>query len=282
MKRCKFIVVDAGATKICIGTDNADISHCFYKNTPTDHQKLIEAISDSIDSFCRSNYLLPDHIIIGMCGFIDVDGNLCMSNNISGISKPIEVRRTIQEKFSIPTYILNDAKLQSIAYLDRYNSYLYLVFGTGAGGSIITNKKIVPGRRGFAGEVCHLQLANNTVGCRCGKNGCLEAATSGRMFVDRFGSSWWTTITPECAKYLRELGQQIRHLIFETGFLFDPEAVIVAGHLVACSPFAEELTVEGDYRFDFSLVLEVNTWNLTLQGAQNLLLRVESGESLFT
>lgn len=282
MKKCKFIVVDAGATKICIGTAHTDTAHCLYKDTPTDPQELINTICKAIKSFCTINVLLPDYIVIGMCGFVDVDGNLCMSNNISGISKPLELRQAIQERFSIPTYVLNDAKLQSLAYLTDYNSYLYLVFGTGAGGSIITNKKIVSGRRGLAGEVCHLHLANNSVVCRCGQKGCLEAATSGRMLVDRFGSNWWTRMVPECADYLWELGQQIRHLVFEIGFLFDPEAVIVAGHLATCSPFTEGLTVEGDSDFDFPLVLEESTWNLTLKGARNLLLRTEASESIFT
>ena len=50
-----------------------------------------------------------------------------------------------------------------------------VTLGTGVGGGIITNGKIVQGIKGAAGEIGHITvIPENGAPCNCGKTGCLE------------------------------------------------------------------------------------------------------------
>ncbi len=50
--------------------------------------------------------------------------------------------------------------------------------GTGIGGGLIINRKIVHGASGGAGEIGHMTLQMDGPLCGCGKRGCLEALAS--------------------------------------------------------------------------------------------------------
>src|SRR5690606_34037959 len=54
-----------------------------------------------------------------------------------------------------------------------------VIMGTGVGGGIVINKKIVAGRHGIGGEWGHNILEENGTPCYCGKSGCVEKVISG-------------------------------------------------------------------------------------------------------
>ena len=53
-----------------------------------------------------------------------------------------------------------------------------VAIGTGLGGGIITNGRLVEGRNGAAGEIGHLNVVENGRVCGCGLRGCLETYVS--------------------------------------------------------------------------------------------------------
>jgi glucokinase len=55
--------------------------------------------------------------------------------------------------------------------------------GTGVGGGIITNSKLLYGYNGLAGELGHAILVPQGRKCTCGNSGCLEAYTSIRGII---------------------------------------------------------------------------------------------------
>ena len=56
---------------------------------------------------------------------------------------------------------------------------IYLTIGTGVGGGIIVNGKILSGSHGSGGEIGHIHMDDNeTEKCGCGKCGCLEQYAS--------------------------------------------------------------------------------------------------------
>ena len=107
-----IVVVDAGATKICIGTTSGD-ANCYCSHTPPESEKLIDTISNNIELFCKSNNISPQNLVVGMCGFIDVDGNLCMSNNLHGVSNPINVTRFQVQSATPSPWVLASSKKTS-------------------------------------------------------------------------------------------------------------------------------------------------------------------------
>lgn len=54
-----------------------------------------------------------------------------------------------------------------------------IIMGTGVGGGLVVNKKIINGANGVAGEWGHNVLEENGADCYCGKRGCIETVISG-------------------------------------------------------------------------------------------------------
>jgi glucokinase len=50
-----------------------------------------------------------------------------------------------------------------------------ITLGTGVGGGIVSDGRVVRGARGFAGEIGHMIVEPNGPPCHCGARGCLEA-----------------------------------------------------------------------------------------------------------
>lgn len=55
-----------------------------------------------------------------------------------------------------------------------------VIMGTGVGGGIVVNGKVINGKQGIAGEWGHIFLDESGGDCYCGKVGCVEKVISGR------------------------------------------------------------------------------------------------------
>ena len=83
----------------------------------------------------------------------------------------------------------NDANVATLGELWQgggkgYNSAVMFTLGTGVGGGVVIDGKIVAGANGGAGEVGHMTVEpNETVPCNCGKCGCLEQYASANGIV---------------------------------------------------------------------------------------------------
>lgn len=69
-----------------------------------------------------------------------------------------------------------------------FDNMVMVTLGTGVGGGIIINGKILPGSHGAGGEIGHMQVSDHeTDTCNCGKKGCLEqyASASGIVRVTK-------------------------------------------------------------------------------------------------
>ncbi|WP_084988327.1 ROK family glucokinase [Lentilactobacillus parabuchneri] len=61
---------------------------------------------------------------------------------------------------------------------DTAQDVVFITLGTGVGGGVIANGKLVHGINGGAGEVGHITVVPNGYQCTCGKRGCLEQYAS--------------------------------------------------------------------------------------------------------
>lgn len=83
----------------------------------------------------------------------------------------------------------NDANVAALGEMWRgsgrgFNSMVFVTLGTGVGGGIIINGRILAGSRGAAGEIGHILVnGNETRICGCGKKGCLEQYASATGIV---------------------------------------------------------------------------------------------------
>ena len=74
---------------------------------------------------------------------------------------------------------------------------LMITLGTGVGGGVILDGRIVAGCAGGAGEIGHMPVApGNTERCNCGKNDCLELVASATGIVREARKAMKNTDTP--------------------------------------------------------------------------------------
>ncbi len=90
--------------------------------------------------------------------------------------------------FSLAEFISGVGRIQreSERYKMESQTALGVILGTGLGGGLIVNGRMISGRRGTAGEIGHNQLIENGFNCYCGKRGCGEQYLSGPAFEASF------------------------------------------------------------------------------------------------
>ncbi len=126
---------------------------------------------------------------------IDVPGPVDSSGTVQGcvnlgwgvFNVKQEMNRLLPE---IPNVVAgNDANVAALGELadgggKGYDSAVMFTLGTGVGGGIIVDGRIIAGRNGGAGELGHITVEpGETEACGCGKRGCLEQYASANGIV---------------------------------------------------------------------------------------------------
>ena len=166
-------------------------------------------------------------IAISIPGIVDESTNIIgeivnVKNNISGVN----LKKEIEEKFSIPTIVLNDANSYAISESfsgngKNYSNVFFINIGTGIGGGLIIDGKLYWGSQGKAGEIGHTTIDTNGAQCKCGNRGCLEMYVSGQK------------IQQVTKNHTLEIPKTI-FKILGLGFcnivnLYDPDVLIIGG-----------------------------------------------------
>lgn len=128
---------------------------------------------------------------VGSAGQIDPVTGTCLfaNDNLPGwTGMPIKDR--IQQATGLPVIVGNDANVAALAE-QRFgtgrgvNNLVCITLGTGVGGGIIDEGRVLTGHRGVAGEMGHIVVQAGGAPCPCGMQGCLEAYTSATAIVRR-------------------------------------------------------------------------------------------------
>ena len=120
---------------------------------------------------------------IGVPGFIRLrEGFITNSNNLPYLEN-FPVRDEIERRLGTPIILENDANAAALGETwmgagKEVDDLVLLTLGTGVGGGIIFDGKVVHGALGMAGELGHLTIDPNGPPCGCGNNGCLEKIAS--------------------------------------------------------------------------------------------------------
>lgn len=265
----RALVTDIGGTHIRSGfTWCGEAQVCL--RTPPRRGEILECIVESISTAVGISAEKPSRLIVGCPGLVDRHGQVhkALYLDIAGVN----LRTMLEDRFCTPTQVMNDANLQSLAFARRFHTALYVVFGTGVGGAVVSAGRIVEGRSGFAGEYGHLHVPGCTTPCACGRLGCVDAIAAGVSLVRRFGESWWVEPTEDRLQSLQKLAAECGHVADNVARFLDCDGVIVAGHLASYNAFREGF-ISAHLRdsSQCEVVFQPRTWPLALQGAQALI-----------
>ena len=119
---------------------------------------------------------------IGVPGPVKSDGTVIVAVNLGW--KDVNVNKELEELTDIKVKASNDANVAALGEMWRgggqgYSNVVAVTLGTGVGGGIIVDGKIVNGSTGAGGEIGHIHLEDNeSEACGCGGHGCLEQYAS--------------------------------------------------------------------------------------------------------
>ncbi|MGZ8763556.1 MAG: ROK family protein [Acidimicrobiia bacterium] len=120
---------------------------------------------------------------IGAAGMVDRDGVIHYAPNVRGfLGTPVQAE--IAAGTGLPTIVDNDANAAALGELTHgaargVRDALVITLGTGIGGGIVSDGRVLRGAHGFAAEVGHFTVDPNGPLCACGEIGHWEAVASG-------------------------------------------------------------------------------------------------------
>lgn len=189
-----LIGIDIGGTTVKIGLikTNGDIYEKWEipTNTSNAGKAIVDDIWKSISGKLETWHLEQVSIIgigVGAPGFINIDtGFVYEAVNIGW--KNFDLAKQLKQKSGLPVFIENDANIAVLGENwtgagNQAKNLIAITLGTGVGGGIIANGKIVNGQNGMAGELGHIVVEENGYQCNCGNRGCLETLVSATGIV---------------------------------------------------------------------------------------------------
>lgn len=120
---------------------------------------------------------------VAVPGFIALEkGVILNSNNLSALEN-FPIRDELACRLGAPVILENDANAAALGEKwigagRAVNDLIMLTLGTGVGGGIISNGRVLRGYLGMAGELGHITVVPNGNPCGCGNRGCVEKHAS--------------------------------------------------------------------------------------------------------
>lgn len=110
------------------------------------------------------------------------DGVILKSVNL-GINGQYDLRKILEDNLNLPITLRNDAKCAALAEnemgcLKDYSRSIFLTLGTGIGGAVIIDNKLLNTGKYSGSEFGHMVIERNGRMCNCGNKGCFETYAS--------------------------------------------------------------------------------------------------------
>jgi glucokinase len=182
------IGVDLGGTKLLAGAVDADLDvhhRAFRRARGADQAAVLDNVVAAIDEVRNAVDGDVLGVGLGIPSLIDQDRGIAVHTAHLPLSG-VPVRDIVAERVGLPVFLDNDANCAMLAEhragAARGARYaLLLTLGTGIGGGIIADGRLLRGAVGAAGELGHMTIDEDGPPCpgSCPNHGCLEALASG-------------------------------------------------------------------------------------------------------
>ena len=186
--------VDVGGTTVKIGlfSPGGEVIEKWEIPTRTDNggSNILPDIADAILSKLKERGITKEEVIgvgIGVPGPVDDMGMVYRAVNLGW--DVMNINETLGGLLGIPVKAGNDANVAALGEMwcgggKGCKDLVLATLGTGVGGGIIVNEKIVTGSKGAGGEIGHIHMVDEEPdACGCGNHGCLEQYASATGIV---------------------------------------------------------------------------------------------------
>jgi len=196
MEKC-IIGVDLGGTNIKAAAVSLDGEVRYHTRLTTEADKGPEVVADRIAQAaldCLENVKDGKKNVLGVGigspGPLNLrEGIVIFAPNLKGW-KNVPLRAMIEKRTGVPCTLENDANAagaaeQWVGAGKGASSLVLFTLGTGIGGGIVIDGKVLHGYTDIAAEIGHMSLNPDGPKCGCGMKGCLEAYASATAMVRR-------------------------------------------------------------------------------------------------
>lgn len=224
--------IDVGGTTVKMGLFKTDGQLVEKWEIPTRTEDGGKAILPDIAAYAMAKLVEKDisreevaGIGIGVPGPIDAEGVVPHTANLGWGYK--EVTKELSELTGVVCRGGNDANVAALGEMWKgaaagHKSGVMVTLGTGVGGGIIVDGRIVVGTNGAGGEIGHIHVDDDIPWlCGCGNQGCLEQVASANGVV-------------RLAKWMQETEKKESVLDLETMTAKDIWDAVKAGDSFAC------------------------------------------------
>ena len=191
---------------------------------------------------------------------IAIPGTVNKTSVIKSVNLNLEnynIVEALKKKINIPIKIKNDAKCAALAEnkygsLKDYKRSIFIGLGTGIGGAVIVDDKLLDTGELPGCEIGHMIIQKDGLECKCGKKGCFEKYASMKAFKTNLRKELnldETTRGEELLNILRNnnennknykkiekvINDYIEYLSIGISNLiniFEPEAIVIGGSFV--------------------------------------------------
>ncbi|EUJ40287.1 ROK family glucokinase [Brochothrix campestris] len=186
----KLVGIDVGGTSVKFAivslTGEIEQKWTIKTNIADAGSHIVPDIAKSLNNKLLELAIEKDNIVgigMGTPGSINyTNGTVVNAFNLNWTTvQPVSA--TLTELTGLPVYLDNDANVAALGEGwqgagDGESEVVFVTLGTGVGGGVITNGKIVRGIAGAGGEIGHVTVERDGIACTCGKKGCLETIAS--------------------------------------------------------------------------------------------------------
>ena len=185
--------IDLGGTKIegVILKSASDPQVLLRKRIATEanqgYDHIVKRIQLLVNQMAAEIGFLPYSIGIGTPGTTDPETDLLKNSNATNLNHQ-PLHQDLEKLLGIPVMMANDANCFAVAETrmgivkEKFPDaqvVFGVIMGSGVGGGLVVNGKVINGRHGIAGEWGHIYLDEEGEACYCGKYGCVETILSG-------------------------------------------------------------------------------------------------------
>jgi len=186
----KCIGIDIGGTSVKMGLFETDGALLHKWEVPTRREEggryILEDIASSIREVLADRKLEIAEIAgagMGVPGPVMPDGyvEVCVNLGWRGLNPQLQLSALLD---GLPVKSANDANVAALGEMWQgggkgYTDIVMVTLGTGVGGGIIIDEKIIAGKHGLGGEIGHIHIRDDEhEHCNCGGVGCVEQIAS--------------------------------------------------------------------------------------------------------
>ena len=178
------IGVDIGGTKIAAGVvdDEGTLLARTRRQTEASDPGAIElAVSDAVAELRAAHDV--EAVGVAAAGFVDAhSGVVLFAPNLAWRDEPLQA--DLARRIGLPVVIENDANAAAWGEFQfgagrAVDDAVLVTVGTGLGGGVVLDGRLLRGHVGLAGELGHLRVVPDGIRCGCGNRGCWEKYASG-------------------------------------------------------------------------------------------------------